>query len=135
MRIVLTVAVAAALSLGAAQARDLGQWSDDAAISHWFKNLKQPDNPEYSCCGEADAYFADSFEAEGDHYVAIITDDRDDAPLRRRHVDIGTRIVVPNNKIKWDAGNPTGHGVIFLLQGDEYDPGMVVLCFVAPGGV
>jgi hypothetical protein len=89
----------------------------------------------YSCCGEADAYFADGFEAEGDHYVAIITDERDDAPLGHRHVDIGTRIVVPNNKVKWDAGYPTGHGVIFLLQGDEWDPRTVVLCYVAPDGV
>ena len=34
----------------------------------------QPDNPAVSCCGEADAFEADTFEVEGDHYVAIITD-------------------------------------------------------------
>ncbi len=46
-----------------------------------------------SCCGEADAYWADAFEAtsNGD-YIAIITDPRDDEPLGRIHRDIGTRI-------------------------------------------
>lgn len=110
-------------------ARDDGQWSDqDAAIRKWFQALKQPDNPAISCCGQADAYYADSFEVEGDHYVAIITDDRPDAPLGRPHIDVGTRVVVPNHKIKWDEGNPTGHGIIFIGQ-----PG--VYCYLAPGGV
>jgi hypothetical protein len=35
---------------------------------------RQPDNPNISCCGEADAFEADMFEIDGDHYVAIITD-------------------------------------------------------------
>jgi hypothetical protein len=39
---------------------------------------------------------------------AIITDDRDDAPRSRPHVDIGTEIEIPNNKLKWDKSNPTG---------------------------
>ena len=68
-------------------------------------------------------------EVDGDHYIAIITDERDDAPLGRPHIAPGTRIAVPNRKMKWDAGNPTGHGVIFVgLRGQ-------VLCYVAPGGV
>ena len=33
----------------------------------------QPDNPHMSCCGEADAFEADSFEVSGDEYVAIST--------------------------------------------------------------
>jgi hypothetical protein len=32
------------------------------------------------CCGGSDAYFADLFESNGDRYVAIIADTRDDAP-------------------------------------------------------
>ena len=112
-----------------ALARDNGQWEGGSAhVRQWFKQLMQPDNPHVSCCGEADAYYADSFEVEGDHYIAIITDERDDAPFGRPHIDVGTRIPVPNHKIKWDEGNPTGHGVIFVGQ-----PG--VYCFVAPGGV
>ena len=86
-------------------------------------------NPAASCCGEADAYWADSFEVDGDKYVAIITDPRPDEPLRRKHIDIGTRIVVPNHKLKYDQSNPTGHGIIFLSRGDY------VYCYVAPGGV
>jgi hypothetical protein len=111
-------------------ARDNGQWqATDQAVSKWFRELKQPDNPRLSCCGEADAYYSDSFEVDGDHYVAIITDERDDTPLGRPHIAPGTRIAVPNQKMKWDAGNPTGHGVIFVgLRGH-------VLCYVAPGGV
>jgi hypothetical protein len=111
-------------------ARDNGQWeATDEARSQWFRSLKQPDNPRVSCCGEADAYYADSFEVEGDHYVAVITDERDDTLLGRPHIAPGTRIMVPNHKMKWDAGNPTGHGVIFVGARGH------VHCYVAPGGV
>jgi hypothetical protein len=101
------------------------------AIRKWFQNLVQPDVPTMSCCGEADAYWADSYEVEGDHYVAIITDERPDGPLARAHIDVGTRIIVPNAKIKWDQGNPTGHGVIFLRSDDK----KWVYCYAPPGGV
>lgn len=125
----LSALFAVLLLYGPTLARDNGQWlSEDVLISKWFQNLKQPDNPQISCCGEADAYWADSFEVEGDHYVAIITDERPDAPLNRPHIELGTRVIVPNNKMKWDEGNPTGHGVIFIGQ-----PG--IYCYVAPGGV
>jgi hypothetical protein len=53
-------------------------------------------------------------------------------PMRRftaGHIDIGTKIVVPNHKLKYDASNPTGHGIIFL---NPYD---FVLCYIPPGGV
>jgi len=121
----LTVAVDSRLS-----ARDLGQWETvDPSISRWYKSLMMPDNPTISCCGEADAYYADVFETDGDRYVAVITDTRDDAPLRRHHVAPGTRIIVPNTKLKVDSGNPTGHGVIFLSTSDT------VFCYVAPGGI
>ena len=106
-----------------ALARDNGQWTDSPiAVRQWFQSLMQPDNPYMSCCGEADAFEADQFEVEGDHYVAIITDGKGLMPA-------GTRIVVPNEKMKFDAGNPTGHGIIFIgAQGQIY-------CYVTPGGV
>jgi hypothetical protein len=105
-------------------ARDLGQWSSSpAAVRQWFQSLMQPDNPSMSCCGEADAFEADTFEVEGDHYVAVVTDGKG-------IVAPGTRIPVPNRKMKWDAGNPTGHGILFLQVGT-----MNVYCYVAPGGV
>lgn len=117
-------------SIRISPARDLGQWeASDPAVREWYQSLMQPDIPSASCCGEADAYWADSYEVKGDQYVAIITDPRPDEPLRRKHIPIGTRIVVPNSKLKYDRSNPTGHGIIFLSSGDY------VYCYVAPGGV
>jgi hypothetical protein len=88
----------------------------------------RPDNPGIRCCGLADAYWADSYEVNGDQYVAIITDTRDDKPLRRPHIESGKRVAVPNTKIKWDRSNPTGHGIIFIGVGGE------VYCYLPPGG-
>lgn len=128
IRMVLCTAFGCLMSV--ASARDFGQWeATDPQIRQWFQALMQPDNPAVSCCGEADAYWADSFEVDGDRYVAIITDSRPDEPLRRKHVDVGTRIVIPNHKLKYDQSNPTGHGIIFLNRNDY------VYCYVAPGGV
>jgi hypothetical protein len=112
-----------------AQARDNGQWADQpAAVRQWFQSLMQPDNPMVSCCGEGDAFEADNFEVEGDHYIAIITDGK--GVIRN-----GTRIPVPNGKMKWDAGNPTGHGIIFLRPEMVRLNEWTVYCYVAPGGV
>jgi len=116
-------AFAALVTLLPAAARDNGQWANSAAgVRQWFQSLMQPDNPYLSCCGEADAFESDAFEVEGDHYIAVITDGKGNIPN-------GTRILVPSQKMKWDAGNPTGHGVIFVgPQGQVY-------CYVAPDGV
>ena len=86
----LTLAALATLAMFAsAAARDNGQWADQPAnIRQWFQSLMQPDNPAVSCCGEADAFEADTFEVEGDHYVAIITDGKGMLPA-------GTRIPFP----------------------------------------
>ena len=117
------------LAVSKAPARDLGQWDGvDPLHRQWFNGLKQPDYPNLSCCGEADAYWADSYEVKGDQYVAIITDARDDKPLRRSHIENGKRVAVPNTKIKWGSGNPTGHGIIFIGVGGY------VLCYLPPGG-
>ena len=41
-------------------ARDLGQWeAADPQVRQWYQALVQPDVPNASCCGEADAYWAD----------------------------------------------------------------------------
>jgi hypothetical protein len=120
----LSIAALAALSIILpATARDNGQWAESpAAIRQWFQSLMQPDNPAVSCCGEADAFEADVFEVDGDHYVAVITDGKGVIPN-------GTRVPVPNEKLKWDAGNPTGHGIIFIGTTGQ------IYCYVAPGGV
>jgi len=111
-------------------ARDTGQWeATREEVRAWYESLMQPDHPWVSCCGEADAYYADSFTVEHGKTVAVITDTREDAPLRRPHIKPGTRVIVPDHKLKFDAGNPTGHGVIFITTALE------VLCYVTPGGI
>jgi hypothetical protein len=111
-------------------ARDLGQWeAGDPAIKQWYQALMQPDVPTASCCGEADAYWADEVHVrDGKTYVKI-TDDRPDEPRGRPHVEIGTEIEIPNHKLKWDRANPTGHGIVFLSRNGY------VFCYVQPGGV
>jgi hypothetical protein len=119
----LLVVVVLLLFSSPAAARDNGQWADQPTyLRQWFQRLMQPDNPVMSCCGEADAFEADSFEVRGDQYVAIITNGKGVIPE-------GSRIPVPNSKMKWDEGNPTGHGIIFIGNGGQ------VYCYVTPGGV
>jgi hypothetical protein len=125
VRVFAIVALLIMLAFGA-WARDGGDWTatPDDDVRRWFQTLMQPDHPNISCCGDSDAYEADSFEVEGDHYVAIITGHRAVA-----NIPLGTRIPVPNHKMKWDQGNPTGHGIIFVgTQGQ-------VFCYVTPGGI
>ena len=98
-------------------------------LDEWYQSLMQPDAPTSSCCGEADAYWCDDYYSRGDKAYCKITDDRDDAPRKRPHVDVGTEIEIPQNKLKWDRSNPTGHGVAFLSRS------LYVFCYVAPGGV
>jgi hypothetical protein len=107
-------------------ARDLGQWENgDPTVRDWYKNLKQPDYPQYSCCEEADAYWCDDIHVRDGETYCRITDTRPDAELGRAHVDNGNVYRIPPNKLKWDSGNPTGHSVIFLAG-----RGSAVVCFV-----
>jgi hypothetical protein len=122
-RIVIRMSLALVAATLPAAARDNGQWENQPAhLRQWFQRLMQPDNPVVSCCGEADAFEADSFEVQGDQYVAIITNGKGIIPE-------GTKIPVPGNKVKWDDGNPTGHGIIFIGNAGQ------VYCYVTPGGV
>lgn len=100
--------------------RNSGQWADEPPqIREWFQSLMRPDDPYVSCCGEADAFEADDYEIEGDHYLAIITDGRGIIPN-------GAKVEVPNKKMKWDRGNPTGHGIVFIGSHGE------IYCYVTP---
>ena len=96
-------------------------------VRQWFQDLKQPDHPRLSCCGEADSYEADLYEQDGDNYIAIITGQGPavDKPV----IPVGTRLKVPNSKVKSDKGNPTGHGIIFV-GGDN-----AIVCYVPPAGI
>jgi hypothetical protein len=113
-----------------AHARDLGQWEGgDPSVREWYQTLMQPDNPTVSCCGEADAYWCDAIHVRDGKTFCTITDDRPNEPLHRPPVAIGTEIEIPDRKLKWDRGNPTGHAIVFLSSGGA------VYCFVQNGGV
>jgi hypothetical protein len=117
-------------SIPVSRARDLGQWeAGDPAVREWYQSLMRPDAPTSSCCGESDAYWADEIHVRDGKTYATITDDREDKPLGRPHVDNGTVIEIPNEKLKWDRSNPTGHGIVFLSR-EKY-----VFCFVQSGGI
>jgi hypothetical protein len=76
--------------IGVVNARDLGQWDAvDPAVREWYQALMQPDVPTASCCGEADAYWADEVHVRDGKTYATITDDRPDAPRQRPHIEIG----------------------------------------------
>lgn len=130
LAILVTLAMIALLfSIRISPARDLGQFENsDPAVREWYQSLQRPDVPG-SCCGEADAYWADDVHVRDGKMFATITDDRDDAPRGRPHIDVGTEVEIPDNKLKWDRSNPTGHGVVFLSRGG------FVYCFVQGGGV
>lgn len=109
-------------------ARDLGQWENgDPEIKTWYSGLMQPDNPTASCCGEADAYWCDGMVTKNGKNYCVITDDRTVAG--RTPVPVGTEVEIPDRKLKWDRGNPTGHAIVFLSSGGA------VYCFVMNGGV
>lgn len=119
-----------ALSLHFARARDLGQWeTSDPAIREWYRSLMRPDAPAASCCGEADAYWADEVHVRNGKTFAKITDDRADEPLGRPHIAVGTEIEIPAEKLKWDRSNPTGHNVLFVSRG------LYAWCFVQGSGI
>ncbi len=123
--------------------RDLGQWEkSDPETRAWFQSLKQPDTL-VSCCGEGDGYYADEVhvDAKG-NVIAVITDNRDDVPLGRSPVPMGTRYIVPANKVvdaRVQGGNPTGHTIVFLsgiswVDNTSAPERRAVLCFVQGWG-
>jgi hypothetical protein len=119
------------LGISCAHARDLGQWENsDPKVREWYQGLMRPDVPTMSCCGEADAYWADEVHVRDGKTYATITDTRDDLPLKRPHIPAGTEIEIPDVKLKWDKGNPTGHNVLFLSSGVY----RYVWCFVQGSG-
>lgn len=129
-RVLALATLGTTLWISYAYPHDSGQWENsDPTIRQWYQSLMQPDNPTMSCCGEADAYWADDFHVRDGKLYVTITDNRPDAPLGRPHIPVGTVIEVPNNKLKWDRSNPTGHGILFVTRMNY------VYCYVQPGGV
>lgn len=112
-----------------AKARDLGQWQNSDPETHaWITGLRRPDYPNGACCGESDAYWADDYYARDGKAYARITDNRDDGPLKRPHVEKGTEFEIPPEKLIRNSGNPTPHNWIFLGVNRQ------VLCFAESTG-
>lgn len=97
-------------------------------LSAYYEALRQPDNAAASCCGAADAYYADhvapctAADGAACALIAIITDTRpnrrtlpDGRIIDRPPVAPGTRIVIPRHKLRRPPqANPTDHNVVFL---------------------
>ncbi len=98
--------------------------------NQWYSELRQPDNPHLSCCGEKDAYWCDEYFAKDGKAFCRVTDDR--VIKGRPPVPVGTLIAIPDHKLKHDRGNPTGHAIVFgtMLGGEFY-----VYCFVQGTGI
>ncbi len=111
------IGIAAVGLAGMAYGHD-GDPSHDA----WYMSLKQPDNPNVSCCGVADAYWCDDISVKDGKTFCALTDDRHIAG--RPDLPMGMKIEIPDRKLKWDRGNPTGHAIVFLSSGGA------VYCFV-----
>lgn len=108
---------------------DKPHWEQlDQSTREWMKTLMRPDNPSFSCCGEADHYYCDDYFAKDGKAFCRITDTRNDEQFGRPHVPPGTVIEIPPEKLKWDKDNPTGHNVVFLRR-DGF-----VFCFVQGTG-
>ncbi len=120
--VVLVVAVLA-VTLTLAFAHD----HDHPELDAWYAGLMQPDNPTASCCGVADAYWCDDYYAKDGRAYCRITDDR--TVPGRPPIPVGTEVEIPDRKLKFDRGNPSGHAVVFLSSGGA------VYCFVQGGGV
>ena len=105
--------------------------SDGARLTlcqQWISTVKQPDT-RTSCCGDGDAYIADTFETKDGKFYAIITADYPASPNSSAPITKGTKILIPTNKLNHaaeDGGNPSGHGVVFLSTSGD------VLCYFGP---
>lgn len=127
----------AVLASRVSHARDNEEWeTTPPEVRQWYRGLMRPDYPSASCCGEADAYYADKITVEIDgngepHVYATITDERDIPG--RPNIPAGSRVEIPPEKYKFDSGNPTGHNVLFVRLWDDGSFG--VFCFVQGAGI
>ncbi len=84
----LMLGTVAALVIGSAKAHD----PDHMDHLEWYQSLMQPDAPTSSCCGEADAYWADEIHVRNGKTYAKITDDRPDVGDRDRDPEQQTQV-------------------------------------------
>lgn len=97
----------------------------------WISTVARPDlRPGVaSCCGDADTFIADNFEIVNGQLFAIITEDYTDETYPGFHIAKGDKVLIPPEKVNHlpeDAGNTSGHGVVFLGANG------VVYCYFFP---
>lgn len=132
---------------------DLGDNTPELkACRDWISGVLQPQSKS-RCCGEADAYIADSFKfnAKGE-YVAVISrdyaagsgDDGEGGSYELPEIKAGTEIVIPKQRLNKtfdsddnnplgkrsaEGSNPTGHGIVFMNAASKPP---LIYCYFAP---
>ena len=92
-----------------------GAHTTDQPFAEWMMSLRQPKIPYASCCGPADQVYPERYEANEDgSFTAWVN---------------GRKINVPADTVIWDRVNPTGRGVLFINQEDQF-----IFCFVPGSG-
>jgi hypothetical protein len=120
--VVIVTFAAVLIVIGIANAHDDNHGGvSDPAIRQWYRGLMQPDNPTASCCGEADAYWADEIHVRNGKTYVTITDDRPDAPLGRPALHNNPSIPVCYCASRYSAQEPQvgiswGQGVFRMRQ-------------------
>src|SRR5258708_13619151 len=99
----LMVGAIAALVIGGTKAHD----PDHTDQNEWYQSLMQPDVPTSSCCGEADAHWADEIHVPDRKTYAITTAHRPDDPRGRPPVAVGTPVPTPSTNPQCSKTLPT----------------------------
>jgi hypothetical protein len=90
-----------------------------------MKSLMKPDYPLSSCCGPADQFYVREYYPSRTAGMAF------DAVVIGHSGSPDFPIGVPQEKVIWDRPNPTGRGVIFIV---DYEAYREVACFIAGTG-
>lgn len=97
----------------------------------WISTVNRPDYRGARCCGDGDAYIVDDFELvkETGELYAVVSGDYY-SPDGSLFLSKGQKILIPQEKINTsqdDAGNTSGHGVLFLNNFTKE-----ILCYFFP---
>ena len=96
----------------------------------WIRGLKQPHSPTTSCCGVADQYFVKDYrpsQQSGMAFIARVINNKSGFP--------DFEIEVPEHTIMHNQHNPTGRGVIFVIDPGGFERYRYVVCFVPETGI
>ena len=80
-----------------------------------------------ACCSLADAVYADDWRVVDGVTYATVTGG---GPRNHPWAPIGRTYVIERDRLKDEPGNPTGHGVLFLVPST-----LMVICFLPGTGI